>query len=118
MNQDILPRLQIDPGTRTLGQLLQDREAALQEIQRLRREIERLRKFDTKTANPILPSHPTAYREGTLMNIKQVSELIGLSRSTIYKRVAEGTFPHPLRIGARSVRWMIDDISTWRDSLQ
>ena len=41
--KNILDRLRIDPGHRTLGQLLQDREAALHEAQLLRREIERLR---------------------------------------------------------------------------
>lgn len=40
---DILNQLRIDPGQRTLGELLQDREAALHEIRLLRREIERLR---------------------------------------------------------------------------
>jgi hypothetical protein len=42
MRNDILDRLRIDPGQRTLGQLLQDREAAAHEIGRLRSEIERL----------------------------------------------------------------------------
>jgi hypothetical protein len=41
MRTDILQRLRIDPGQRTLGQLLQDREAAALEIERLRAEINR-----------------------------------------------------------------------------
>lgn len=36
-------RLRIDPGQRTLGELIQDREASLHEIRRLRAEIDRLR---------------------------------------------------------------------------
>jgi len=37
---NILERLRIDPGQQTLGELLQDREAALHEIRMLRREVD------------------------------------------------------------------------------
>ena len=40
-NQGILEQLCIDPGQCTLHQLLQDREAALYEIRRLRAELKR-----------------------------------------------------------------------------
>ncbi|MDZ7840407.1 MAG: hypothetical protein U5R46_06230 [Gammaproteobacteria bacterium] len=43
IENDILDRLRIDPGQRTLGQLLQDREAAAHEIRKLQAELERLR---------------------------------------------------------------------------
>lgn len=43
IQNDILERLRIDPGQRTVGQLLQDREAAAHEIRKLQGEIERLR---------------------------------------------------------------------------
>lgn len=36
MRDDVLVRLRLDPGQRTIGQLLQDREAAFHEIVRLR----------------------------------------------------------------------------------
>ncbi len=39
MTIDIVDRLRLDPGQRTLGQLLQDREAALHEILRLRKPL-------------------------------------------------------------------------------
>ena len=39
MTVDIADRLRLDPGQRTLGQLLQDREAALHEILRLRKRL-------------------------------------------------------------------------------
>ena len=37
---------------------------------------------------------------------KQVEAKCGLPRSTIYSRVADGTFPPPVRIGARAVGWI------------
>ena len=35
----------------------------------------------------------------------QVEARTGLSRSTIYKFMSEGTFPKPVRIGVRAVGW-------------
>ena len=54
----ILERLRVDPGQRTLGELLQDREAALYEIRLLRREIERLRHIreDRRERSATVPS--------------------------------------------------------------
>ena len=40
----------------------------------------------------------------------------GLSRSTIYAMMAEGTFPKPVRLGKRAVGWMESTISAWLES--
>jgi prophage regulatory protein len=37
----------------------------------------------------------------------------GLSRSTIYRRVAEGTFPKPVSLGGRTVGWIAAEIQDW-----
>ena len=37
----------------------------------------------------------------------------GLSRSTIYLRVAEGTFPKPISLGARAVGWIDAEVEAW-----
>jgi prophage regulatory protein len=37
----------------------------------------------------------------------------GLSRSTIYQRVAEGDFPKPINLGARAVGWLEAEIEEW-----
>ena len=42
MGLDMLDRLILDPGTRTLGELLQEREWAVGEIRRLRLDLGRL----------------------------------------------------------------------------
>jgi hypothetical protein len=39
---DMLDRLVLDPGTRTIGELMQEREWAVWEIRRLRRDVDRL----------------------------------------------------------------------------
>lgn len=117
MQEEIIYRLQVDPGTRTLGELIQDREAALHEIRRLRKEIERLRSAATKDSRHMDKSTVDSYKAGTLINVKQVSELVGISRSTIYKRILDGSFPNPIRVGPRSVRWSVDVIEAWRQAL-
>jgi prophage regulatory protein len=37
----------------------------------------------------------------------------GLSRSTIYLRIAAGSFPKPISLGARAVRWLESEVEGW-----
>lgn len=37
----------------------------------------------------------------------------GLSRSTIYLRISEGTFPPPTKLGPRMVGWTDAEIDEW-----
>lgn len=41
----------------------------------------------------------------TILRRKQVQSRIGLSRSTLYLRIAHGLFTHPVSLGGRSVGW-------------
>lgn len=50
--EDMLGRLRLDPGSWTLGQLLQERQWAAQEITRLRAEVAQLRSRARETAWP------------------------------------------------------------------
>ncbi len=118
---NILDRLRVDPGQRTLGELLQDREAALNEIRQLRRDIERLRHTneDRRERVPTVPSkaNDRNFRSGMFIRISELCELVGVCRSTVYRWISEGSFPQPVRIGERAVRWRIDDIDAWRNAL-
>jgi prophage regulatory protein len=49
----------------------------------------------------------------TILRRKQVEARTGLSRSTIYLRVSEGTFPKPVSLGARAVGSIEAEISEW-----
>jgi len=40
-----------------------------------------------------------------LLTVREVREMTGLSRSSIYAMMAAGDFPKPIRIGSRAVRW-------------
>lgn len=41
---------------------------------------------------------------------KSIPALIPISRSTFLKRVKDGIYPLPIRLGRRSVAWRIQDI--------
>lgn len=49
----------------------------------------------------------------TILRRKQVEAATGLSRSTIYARVRDGTFPPSVRLGPRSVGWRAGDIDAF-----
>lgn len=45
-----------------------------------------------------------------------VETMTGLSRSTLYAMMAEGTFPKPVKLGKRAVGWREADLSNWLES--
>jgi prophage regulatory protein len=49
----------------------------------------------------------------SILRRKQVEKRTGLSRSTIYLRIQEGTFPRPVNLGARAVGWLENEIEAW-----
>ena len=53
----------------------------------------------------------------TLLSFAQVQARVGLSHSEIYRRVRAGTFPKPLKLGPRCVRWRSSEIDSWIDAL-
>jgi prophage regulatory protein len=42
-----------------------------------------------------------------------VKERTGLSGSTIYLEISKGTFPKPIKLGAKSVAWLDHEIDEW-----
>ena len=51
-----------------------------------------------------------------LLSVKDVQELLNVSRSFIYTRMERGEFPKPLKIGPRAVRWKRADVLAWIES--
>lgn len=43
----------------------------------------------------------------------EVEGKTGLARSTLYAAIAAGKFPAPIRLGARSVGWLADEVDGW-----
>lgn len=55
----------------------------------------------------------TGQEKTTILRRKQVEARTGLSRSTIYLRIQDGTFPRPINLGARAVGWLENEIESW-----
>ena len=52
-------------------------------------------------------THPTVLRR------RAVERRIGLKRSALYKAIAEGSFPRPVKLGRRAVGWLESEVSEW-----
>ena len=52
-------------------------------------------------------------RPDRILRLPFVIERTGLSRSTVYRKVAEQSFPKPLKISDRCIGWRESDIEGW-----
>lgn len=48
-----------------------------------------------------------------IFRMDTVRDRTGLSRSTIYRKIAEGTFPPKIRISINGAGWRESDIDRW-----
>ncbi len=51
-----------------------------------------------------------------LLIMQQLTKRTSLSRRTIYRHIADGLFPKPLRIGPKRVAWAESDIDQWQQT--
>ncbi len=49
----------------------------------------------------------------TILRLADVKQRTGLSRSTLYLRMANNEFPAPISLGGRAVGWLEQDIDEW-----
>jgi prophage regulatory protein len=45
-----------------------------------------------------------------ILRLPDVKSATGLSRSTVYLRIAHGVFPHPVSLGGRAVGWPAHEV--------
>lgn len=55
----------------------------------------------------------TSHNQLRLLRLPEVKKRTGLSKSTIYARMAQGTFPRQIVLGARIVAWSETAINSW-----
>jgi prophage regulatory protein len=49
-------------------------------------------------------------------DLSKINEVIlrsGLSKTSIYRNIKDGTFPAPVKIGKRAVAWRTEDLEKW-----
>lgn len=58
----------------------------------------------------------SADRPDRILRLPAVLDRTGLSRSTLYRKIQEGTFPRQIALGARSAGWRESAVETWMQS--
>ena len=48
-----------------------------------------------------------------ILRLPDVKKRTGLSRSTIYNRVDQRSFPQPISLGGRAIGWIEAEINEW-----
>ena len=48
-----------------------------------------------------------------ILRLRDAITATGLSRSTMYKYISEGTFPKPVPLGDRCVGWVESEVQDW-----
>ena len=48
-----------------------------------------------------------------ILRMSQLTEEVGLCRTSIENKVKAGTFPRPIKLGERAVGWLASDIDKW-----
>ena len=51
-----------------------------------------------------------------LLKRRQVEEITGIGRSSIYRLMKSGEFPQRVKVGRNAVRWRESDITAWVES--
>ena len=66
---------------------------------------------------PDLGDESIRERDGArILRFKQVAALVGLGKSSIYRKVQDGTFPKPIKLGsARASGWISTEVYDWID---
>lgn len=119
MGYDIVERLAVDPGQRTIGQLMTERAEALVEIRRLRQLADQAaqQRLARRAAAmlPEVPKPPSATAvPGALLSLSSVCARLCVSRPTIYRWIGKGLFPRPVHIGQNMVRWPVAAVDAWQ----
>ncbi len=53
--------------------------------------------------------------EQHILRLPTVKAITGLSRSTIYLRMSEGSFPEKISLGSRAGGWLETEAQDWSD---
>jgi prophage regulatory protein len=67
----------------------------------------------TNPVNPLTTPDSPPESVGRLIRLSEVEKIVGLKRSAIYKRIADGSFPACVKLGLRASAWSDRAIHAW-----
>lgn len=53
-----------------------------------------------------------------LIRLPEVLKIVAMGKTRLYAKVADGSFPKPIRLSERQVRWVLADVIGWVESLK
>lgn len=56
---------------------------------------------------------PMSTKPDVLVTLREIERRTGFGHSTIYKMIAEGSFPRQVKVGRQGVRWLEAEITAW-----
>ncbi|SDC45579.1 transcriptional regulator, AlpA family [Variovorax sp. CF079] len=94
-----------------LSEMLRDH---LRRINRTR-DVERARmqKLAVAETSPRNASNQSMLSADHILRRKHLKPATGLSPSTIYRLIASGEFPPPVKLGIKAVGWLKSDVDAW-----
>lgn len=54
-------------------------------------------------------------KDDRFLDIKEVSKMVGLGKTSIYKYMNKGEFPQCFKVGDKATRWSKNAIDQWMD---
>ena len=64
------------------------------------------------------PPQTAAPRRRKFLRLTEVIEMTGLTRSTIYRKIAAESFPRSVHLGPNSVAWIESEVHEWMTKLE
>lgn len=50
------------------------------------------------------------------IRLAEVTEMVGLGKTMIYRKVREGSFPQPFKPGGAATRWSAREVAEWMEA--
>ena len=47
------------------------------------------------------------------VRLRKLIEIVPMSKATIWRKLKDGSFPQPVKLGKRITAWRMDDIAAW-----
>ena len=64
------------------------------------------------------PLSPSLFQSGDrLLRLTELTRMLGVSRSTVYRYLAVGRLPPPVHLSSRCIAWKASTITAWMDAL-